>query len=285
MIWLLLILPVGAAAHVGDRLYQIPYVGDIAGEIQLDGRIDEWYELLGDPILTSLDFRGAISGSPPDPATLDFRIWLGWTSDPGRLYVAFVGTDDNYKNTHKSGRLISHNDSVLLGIDADHSGGDICFGCEWPDEIAEAFGRTQYYGAIARTETGQLIDSAPLVAGDNTWHIFPPYADAAGSVESEDPFISTIELYVTPFDRWANGADSQDAHEVSTLTAGKIIGFSIDVPDPDPQGESGGLYNMEGAGDSVAGMYADQLTDALLLGPEGTSVEAAAWGRIKAAVE
>ena len=27
---------------------------------------------------------------------------------------------------------------------------------------------------------------------------------------------------------------------------------------------------MEGAGDSVAGMYADQLTDALLLGPEGS---------------
>ena len=164
---MLLWLPATAGAHVGDRLYPIAYLGDVQAYIELDGRIDEWYELMGDPTMTSLDFRERNGDSPPDPATLDFRVWLGWTEDPAHLYVGFAGTDDNYKNTHTFGDLISHNDCIELGIDGDHSGGPGCVGntCSSSKDWAETFGRTQYYSAIARTETGQLMDSAPMPIG------------------------------------------------------------------------------------------------------------------------
>ena len=55
---LLLSLAMSAGAHVGDRLYPIAYLSEeMLAQIQLhDGRIDEWYELLGEPTLTLLDF-------------------------------------------------------------------------------------------------------------------------------------------------------------------------------------------------------------------------------------
>ncbi len=115
---LLLWLPASASAHVGERLYPIPYLSDeMLVEVQLDGRIDEWYELLGEPAMTSLDFRERSEEEPPDPSSLDFRIWLAWHDDPVRLFVAFVATDDVYKNDHDysvgSRRLISNNDSLV----------------------------------------------------------------------------------------------------------------------------------------------------------------------------
>ena len=49
--------------------------------------------------MTLLDFAEQ-GGALPDLSDLDFRIWLGWRDDPDRLYVAFVASDDVYKNTH-----------------------------------------------------------------------------------------------------------------------------------------------------------------------------------------
>ena len=101
-----LVLLLGSAlpseAHVGDRLYPIPYLSDeMLAEIQLDdGQIQEWIDLLGEPTLSLLDFTEEIAYSPLDPADLDFRIWLAWHDEPARLYVAFVASDDVYKNNH-----------------------------------------------------------------------------------------------------------------------------------------------------------------------------------------
>ena len=286
---MLLWLP-AAGAHVGDRLYPIPYLGDVQAYIELDGRIDEWYELMGDPTMTSLDFREGNEDSPPDPATIDFRIWLGWTEDPAHLYVAFVGTDDNYKNTHTYGDLISRNDCIELGIDGDHSGGPGCMGndCVFPEDRVEFFGQTQYYAAISRTGTGQLMDSSPLTpqgGDDNAWHLFPPYGHAAGSVAGEAPYISVIELYVTPFDLWANEGE-EEASEISDLAAGQVVGFSVAVRDYDPpEGHHDSkLLMMEGAGDGIFLLVGDRLHDGILLEPEATAVEASTWGRVKASL-
>ena len=43
-----------AGAHVGDRLYPIAYLSEeMLAQIQLHyGRIDEWYELVGEPAMT-----------------------------------------------------------------------------------------------------------------------------------------------------------------------------------------------------------------------------------------
>ena len=109
-------LAIQAGAHVGDRLYPIAYLSDeMLAEIQLDdGQIQEWVDLLGEPTLTLLDFTEEFQGSPLDPSDLDFRIWLAWHDEPARLYVAFVASDDAYKNVHDYDsptvidRLVSH---------------------------------------------------------------------------------------------------------------------------------------------------------------------------------
>ena len=93
-----------------------------------DGSVDEWYELVGEPTMTLLDFTEENEGSAPDPADLDFRIWLAWHDEPARLYVAFVASDDVYKNGHDynvdwatSSRDNMYNyDSIMLAFDGDH---------------------------------------------------------------------------------------------------------------------------------------------------------------------
>ena len=50
-------LPAPADAHVGERVYPIAYVTDeMVEHIRVDdGSVDEWYELVGEPSLTTLD--------------------------------------------------------------------------------------------------------------------------------------------------------------------------------------------------------------------------------------
>ena len=125
-------LSVQAGAHSGDRVYPIPELTDeMIAQIRLDdGSVDEWYDLVGEPTLTLLDFHFPYNNRLPDPSNLDFRIWLGWHDDPDRLYVAFVGSDDLYRNNHDydsddyhQSSIIFSQDSIVLAIDGDHSGG------------------------------------------------------------------------------------------------------------------------------------------------------------------
>ena len=134
MLWragFLLCLSAWADAHVGDRVYPISYLSDkMLEEIRLDdGLVDEWIELIGDPSLTLSDFSEKERNAQLDPSDLDFRIWLAWNDDPVRFYLAFVGSDDAYENTHDYNvdsffqDVIWTHDSILLTIDGDHSGG------------------------------------------------------------------------------------------------------------------------------------------------------------------
>ena len=297
---LLLWLPASAAGHVGERLYPISYLsGEMLAEVQLDGRIDEWFELIGDPAMTSLDFRKIGEEEPPDPATLDFRIWLAWHDDPARFYVAFVGTDDVYENSHDySVRLRSFfgsNDSIGLAIDGDHSGGGGCrFQDCWETEGAwpEAQGQTQEYEAIARTVEGPTLDDSGtrVQTGEFAWTVLPPHGEAGGSVAGEAPVISVIEFYVTPFDWWGKGWDSAEDNGVSELASGQAIGFSIAVWDFDPpqehHEEKG--YLPEGVDlTDMALLRGDGLLDGILLPvePDVTAVEGSTWGRIKASLK
>ena len=297
---LLLWLPVSAGAHVGDRLYPISYLSDeMLAEVQLDGRIDEWYELLGEPAMTSLDFRKIGEEEPPDPGTLDFRIWLAWHDDPARFYVTFVATDDVYENTHdysvRSRSIMSINDSIQLGIDGDHSGGGGCrFQDCWAveDTWPEAQGQTQYYSAIALSAGGPTLDDPGIRSntGEFGWTVLPPYGQGGGSVAGETPFISVIELYVTPFDWWGKGYDSAGDNVVSELAARQVIGFAMVVHDYDPPQEHHEQKALLPEGVDLADLSllrGDGLLDGILLPiePEGTAVEGSTWGRIKASLK
>ena len=152
-------------AHLGDRVYPIPYLSDeMLERIDLkDGLVDEWYELVGEPSMTLLDFTGEEPHSPPllpDPSDLDFRTWLAWHDDPARLYVAFVASDDVYENTHdySSSPLLHLHDSIMLAVDGDHSGGAGAGNSTPPEEAIEIRGQTQEYEAISRTAGGPTLN-------------------------------------------------------------------------------------------------------------------------------
>ena len=298
LLGLLLWLPAAAGAHVGERLYPVSYLSDeMLAEVRIDGRVEEWSELLGEPAMTTLDFGDIISDEPADPASLDFRIWLAWHDDPARFYLAFVAADDVYENAHDysvlSQSVMSFYDSMGLAIDADHSGGPGCYkiceqgGDEWP----EAKGQTQYYSAVARTVDGPILDDAGtrVNTGEFAWTVFPPYGEGAGSVAGEAPYISVIEFYVTPFDWWVNGYDRAQDNAISELTARQVIGFGVVVYDYDPpQKVHDEDYLMPQGVERTDLLFlrGDGLLDGILLPvePEGSAVEGSTWGRIKASL-
>ena len=283
-----------AGAHVGDRVYPIAYLSDeMLEEIRLDdGLVDEWSELIGEPSLTILDFSEKERNAPFDPSDLDFRIWLAWHDDPARIYLAFVGSDDAYENTHDYSvdsffRDVMHtHDSILLAIDGDHSGGPALSPDATLKDREERLGRTQYYDAIARTASGPTLDVSIIreYTGTLAWTTLLPYAEGGGGVFGEAPVISTIELYVTPFDAW-KGWDHPGEIEVSELAAGQVIGFGIRVYDFDPSEESRWTPR------SMKRFGPGDLSDGLLLGPDGSAppddsaIEPVSWARIKASLE
>ena len=294
-----------AGAHSGGRVYPIAYLSDeMLEQVQLhDGSVDEWFELIGEPTMTLLDFQTHSNFLPPDPSDLDFRIWLAWHDDPDRFYVAFVASDDVYKNDHDYDaygirKNISSYDSITLTIDGDHSGGEGTTGNASEEEWMEVRGQTQRYDVISRTASGPTMDNfVERRTGAFSWALFPPYGDAGGGVFGEAPVISVIELYVTPFDR-AGALDVLEETEFTDLSAGQIIGFAIIVNDWDKEDEGGWPWSPEamessdprfGTAIDIKHSRADLFLDGILLpagaGPEDTAVESVSWGRIKASLE
>ena len=282
-------------------MFPIPELTDeMLEEIRLDdGSVDEWYDLVGDPTMTLLDFSTYQNALSPDPSNLDFRFWLAWEDDPDRLYIAFVSSDDFYKNDHdyNGGPLqagITGHDSIVISIDGNHSGGQGLKGASSQEEVLEAFGQTQRYEVIARTTSGPTMDNLVRHWTEMfSWKVFPPYGDAGGSVAGENPTISVIELYITPFDSWGAWDDLENSVP-SDLTAGQIVGFGLIVHDFD-QEEWGVSWTPEAvqsedAEIDIRNLRADIFLDGLLLPaksiePEGSAVESVTWGRIKAAIE
>ena len=295
-------------AHLGERVYPIPYLSDeMLERIDLkDGLVDEWYELVGEPSMTLLDFTEEIHQSPLDPADLDFRIWLAWHDDPVRLYVGFVAVDDVYKNTHDysssidSRRYLHVNDSIILAVDGDHSGGAGGSNSNSLEERIEMHGQNPSYVAISRTVSGPtLSDEMYRVQREQlSWTTLPPYAESGGGVAGEAPVIWVTELYLTPFDRWGDTWESPKGSMVSRFAAGQVIGFSMVVFDHDPPDVEWSNWAVEVQQSeeddttfwNIMRHRADSFLDGLLLpgdpaGPGDSAVEPVSWGRIKAALE
>ena len=301
LVGLSLWLAMAAGAHVGDRVYPIAYLTDeMVAAIQLnDGSVSEWYGLIGEPVLTSLDFH-ELYGSSPDPSDFDFRIWLAWHDDPARIYVALGATDDGYIHKFETGRSSGLSDpGIQLAVDGDHNGRAGC-PCE---DVVEALGYTQLYLAVAYNERGGRTLGAPVLEderiqyysgekGDLKWSVLPPYGEGGGDRGGENPAISVIEFYVTPFDRFGRTNDSPvpEGSVVSDLAEGQVIGFSIIVQDVDPHDDLPFTNWVPKANPAEQGRLSydegEFFLDGILLPPAlgGTAVESASWGRIKAAV-
>ena len=238
-------------------------------------------------------------GTSRDPSDLDFRIWLAWHEDPPRIYVAFAAADNDYFSEYGD-------PAVQLAIDADHGGGAGCPPCEDP---VEALGQTQLYLAVSRTSWGgPTLDDTYIrfATGQLAWNALPPYGDGGGNAGGENPVISVIEFYVTPFDRFGRIGDSPapEGSVVSDLASGQVIGFALLVQDVDHSRSSNrNRHLVFWVPESMPGPMRDEwrssgvefdqtargdfLLDGLLLPaqPEDTAVESVSWGRIKASIE
>ena len=96
-----------------------------------------------------------------------------------------------------------------------------------------------------------------------------PYADGGGSSVGDGPTVSTIELFVTPFDDliW----NSPDDSKASELFDGKHIGYQISLPDTDKDvGQDRAFHTL--SGQAATWRFAERFVDARLVGL-GTSVE------------
>ena len=298
---LLLLLALSAGAHVGDRVYPVAWLSDeMLEKIDLkDGLVDEWQELIGEPSMTLLDFTESLGMRELDPSNLDFRIWLAWHDDPPRFYLAFLASDDVYLNTYDfygndNDPFMFLHDSITLVIDGDHGGARVVMtACR--KRVWNA-GRIRSMDAIAGSSSGPtLVDgySTVLTGEKFAWLVFPPYGDGGGGVFGENPTLSAIELYVTPFDRLV--IDDIEGSVASDLTAGQVIGFAILIHDWDGHQDGTAWWVPEAmfpgsrhALSRIFSVHADSFIDGILLGPEpagDAAVGTVSWGRIKAALE
>lgn len=277
--------------HFGDRIIPILEITDeMLAQIELDGLIDEWPEVYGEPTLTPLDFT--FFYPQYDPADLDFRIWLGWHDATDRIYVGAVFFDDAYWTDYKEvdSRGWWDEDSMQLEIDGDHSGGNqVMDGYSFLH--LETYGLSQPYEAIARIPVGPNVGiwGASMVIDPREpvydWMVKPPYSEGSGGVYGENPTVSVIEFYVSPFD--AISWDDPNESIVSDLQAGKVIGLDVMGRDVDPGKRAGGMRLAGGAG----GRWADAFADGLLISAadsavreESSAMREESWGWIKASL-
>ena len=295
-----------ASAHIGTRVFPFYEITDeVLETIDIhDGSVEEWYQI-GEPSMTLLDFK---TGYSLDPSDLDLRIWLAWHDESNRIYAAITTIDDVYYNEHNhngENQDMRSYDSIIISIDADHSGGkgrrnEVY---NYPrEESLGIYGSTQWYSVIAQTVSGPTMDNSIRISQKDpfktffgtpdSWMVFPPYGDAGGMAEGEQPSLSVIEMYVTPYDWWG-ALDDLDQIGFSELSAHQTIGFVIMVLDSD--GDCSGCrrsYLPADVLDDHIGNWlyisrdnrADVFIDGLLLPAQDTSVESTTWGRIKASL-
>ena len=281
--------------HFGDRVFPIPELTDeMLAEIDFnDGLVEDWIEVVGEPVLTPFDFvltRGGLDAliSDPgqfDPADLDFRIWLGWHDGSDKMLVAGQFVDDGFKETTESLSLGAQEnydgevDRFWFAVDGDHSGPPYL---NFP-EMEKLHRTSQEYEAVAVVAEGPNVILSFAYYNFDVWMARPPYALGGGRARGENPTVWVVELLLTPFDLivW----DDPDESIVSTLEAGEVIGMTVSLLDIDSPKSGGAFYSLSGTA-----WWEDRAADGLLLGARelaevGSAVEVDSWGRIKASLK
>ena len=125
--------PTRVHAHVGDEIYFFYELRDDDLErIDLDGSVDDWLGVVGEPSLTASDFFWR--NHPYDPSEVDFRIWLAWHQGSSTLWIAMERFDDLYFNLYdgeKPWEMQLWDSSLRFLVDGDHSGGEYSYLLGW----------------------------------------------------------------------------------------------------------------------------------------------------------
>ncbi len=269
--------------------------GGLNGYDLTDGSIEDWNEV-GPPTLTLLDFfvwenPNFSNTSQRNPSDLDIQIWLGWMKSPPRIYLAAIRADNNYVNEYPDiiGQMWIH-DSITLGIDGDHSGGQLFSGGGGgtEEDLLIHNKQAQLYFALPEVPEGSNVQLLFSTQWEGViWPTEAPFSVGGGAVAGENPFVSITEFYVTPFDLFVYSSPEESVE--SELYAGKTIGFRLYVDDIEPKpGRHQAIYDLQS--DPSSGPYME-FSDGILLGADdlsgpdardGSVVRVDSWARIKA---
>ncbi len=281
-------------AHWGDRVYPIYELTEsMLKDIDVtDGLIDQWPEI-GPPSATGLDFSvfaNLFKEPEYDPSTLDFRLWLGWSASPSRIYVALACVDNVGVNRTNYDPEEDHVplDGFNFWVDADHSGGGFHPTADHGSEEYKLQDDAQVQDYRISPDVPPGEDNILGMSAWADWPEEPPFGQGFGITHGENPSIWVVEFYLTPFDLFVYSGAEESA--VSALSAGKVIGFRCLVHDADGGAlftENFNRFLLPAMGlDAYLGNEgsADLFADGVLIGAEGTVVEDLTWGRIKASL-
>ena len=296
-----------AGAYNGAAILGIPELStEDLDRIDIhDGVVEDWIEVIGDPVLTALDFY-TYPGHSYDPSDFDFRLWLGWNGQHSRIYGALALVDDDYINNFSrptrnySGRIHSMevwDGSIAIHVDGDHSGGDL-----FPEG---GFYQAQLYTILGVTnDDGPKLEpmwsvGAPRIIKDvQDWYLRPPYSEGGGERYGENPTVAITEFYLTPFDRLE--LKDPDNSEPSNLETDRGIGILIEVGDafgtvertsqpfvwPNPVEHGFNYFLCETWGDAI--LLPKKPVESLSNDSGGSQtdllVSNVSWGRIKASL-
>jgi len=277
----------GARAHIGDTIYLIFEITDAdLADIELDANIEDWENVLGPPSLVPTDFYAdptVGAGAQYDPADMDYRIWLGYNQTGNHLYVAVDRLDNVYINEYAGGNpgSVWQQDSIEFMVDGDHSGGSYNRNNE---DLSDEEKKRHFQAQAQKFNFTFDVPDERFggFPGPADWANRLPYLDGFGQSTGTNPTQSIVEFFVTPFDDLIYS--SEEDSKVSVLSAGKIIGLQIAMPDFDTAPKEYQAYHTL-SGQAATFRYAERFVDARLVGVGGpTAVEDKSWARIKAAI-
>ena len=181
-----------AHAHVGDQIYPFFELRDEDLDLidLTDGSVEDWYEVIGEPSLTAVDFFW--EDRSYDPSILDFRIWLAWHQSTSTLWIAMERFDDLYFNLYDGNepwKMHWWDSSIRFMVDGDHTGGQyyyfLGFNCEdcTAEQVRESNRQAQHWYAIAETPDSKHL----FHIGASDWVAGEPYALAGGGAVRRKP--------------------------------------------------------------------------------------------------
>ncbi len=283
-------------AHLGEDFFavQVPIDGTVGilpntQRLVHDGDPSEWANV--DPAfwITHEDLVENQNEQGVNAADLAERIIIGWSPITNKVYWFEDRFDDVYVGWAKD----SPQESVELGIDADHSGG------QYMRMQTVDLDGDRWNGSHAQNYRYFVIREDPVWHwGNATWVNVAPYAAFGWSFDGDlgDPGTLIVEMGVTVFDDLdPAGIETSVVHQFTQEDGenNAVMGIGFQVQDADNLERccgmvtsGGGNYTSNG-GSTTLNQNTDFFNDFIMLSfdPDQwvtvTAVESDTWGRIK----
>jgi len=268
----------------------------------LDGNISEWDALPPELWITSDDTDIIVSegdvGREKDRSNIFFRFAMAWNDELDRIYYVFDRFDDVWDRDGGGIGCCGQDDSIEIGMDADHSGGWFHAGGagisgDLSDEEIKLFNGGQTQTSHYRWPALAPFGWSWFWMSDSDWHGNEPNACCEDSFNLDGVHGSEAnfqaEWYTIAWDEFNwQGADLSTQHDFVEL---EVIGAGLQIVDNDNGPEDaedgnpwtakwtlGGQSDIFGNSGSFSDFVLLPLDEAAL----ATAVEDDSWGHIKA---